>query len=230
MFALIESSRTVAVTEGWSGKFGSFALHSLLIATAVMATRHAQVRPPNDQRPSQTLIWDQQPTPRRGSPVPAPPGVSVKPPPTLAIPNVPPQIPPVTEPVTSFTLVDSMPVRPGPVVVGGTPGTPGGSDPGPAPFEPRYVEEQPVLLSHPPLRYPELLRQAGIEGRIVVEAVLDTLGYAERGSLRIAQGGQAPFEAEALAVVRASTYRPGRVSGHAVRVRVQVPIVFAIRR
>jgi protein TonB len=109
-------------------------------------------------------------------------------------------------------------------VPGGVPGT------SPAPMDALYVEERPVMLAHPELHYPEVLRQAGIEGRVMVEAVLDTLGRAEPASLRVTDSPNPLFDRAALAVVLGSRYRPGRVDGHAVRVRVQVPVAFTIRR
>jgi protein TonB len=87
-----------------------------------------------------------------------------------------------------------------------------------------------VLLGHPVPRYPELLRAAGIEGRVVVEVVLDTLGRAEPQTLRIATSAHLLFDAEASAVVLGSRYRPGRVAGRPVRVRIRVPVSFALRR
>jgi TonB family protein len=101
---------------------------------------------------------------------------------------------------------------------------------GTAPVDARIVEEQPELLSHPELRYPEVLRQAGIEGRVVVETVLDSLGHPEAGSLRVLTSTHLLFDREALDVVQGSRYRPGRIAGRAVRVRVQVPVTFEIRR
>jgi protein TonB len=94
----------------------------------------------------------------------------------------------------------------------------------------RAVEEPPVLLSHPTPGYPALLRSAGIEGRVVVEAVLDTAGRVERGSLRIVSSTHALFVPEASALVLGSRYRPARFGGMVVRVRIQVPVNFAIRR
>ena len=94
----------------------------------------------------------------------------------------------------------------------------------------RVVEELPVLLSHPASRYPDNLRQAGIEGRVVVEAVIDTTGRAERTGLRILSSSHALFEPEASALVLGSRYRPARFGGRPVRVRILVPVVFALRR
>ena len=93
-----------------------------------------------------------------------------------------------------------------------------------------FVEEPPVLLDHPVPGYPELMRRAGIEGRVVVEAVIDTLGRAERGSLRIVSSTHGLFVPEASALVLGSRYRPARFGGKPVRVRVRVPVDFTLRR
>jgi len=102
-------------------------------------------------------------------------------------------------------------------------------DPGQA-FIEAVVDEKPERVSTPSLDYPDLLRQAGIEGTVVVEVIIDTLGRAEPGSLRVVQSTNKAFEIPAKDAVLKSLYRPGRVRGQAVRVLVQVPISFSIRR
>src|SRR5260370_910606 len=78
-------------------------------------------------------------------------------------------------------------------------------------------------------RYPDVLHLAGIEGRVVIEAVLDTTGRAEAGSLSVIGDAHPLFAAEAERVVLSSRYRPGRTQGRAVRVRVRVPVSFSLR-
>lgn len=102
-------------------------------------------------------------------------------------------------------------------------------DPGQA-FIEASVDEKPERISTPSLDYPDLLRQAGIEGTVVIEVIIDTLGRAEPGSLRVVQSTNKAFELPARDAVLKSVYRPGRVRGQAVRVLVQVPISFSIRR
>jgi len=102
-------------------------------------------------------------------------------------------------------------------------------DPGQA-FIEAVVDEKPSLVSPPQLDYPDLLRQAGIEGSVLVEVIIDTTGHAEPPSLRIVQSSNRAFEVSARDAVLKSLYRPGRVRGQAVRVLVQVPINFSIRR
>jgi protein TonB len=102
-------------------------------------------------------------------------------------------------------------------------------DPGQA-FIEAVVDEKPERIKDPPLEYPDLLRQAGIEGNVVIEVIIDTTGHAEPGSLRVVQSTNKAFELSARDAVLKSVYRPGRVRGQAVRVLVQVPISFTIRR
>ncbi|MGH7567943.1 MAG: energy transducer TonB [Gemmatimonadales bacterium] len=91
------------------------------------------------------------------------------------------------------------------------------------------VEERPERLSSPPVQYPELLRQAGIQGRVLVEAVIDTLGRAEPRSVKVVQSPNPGFNQSAITVVQRSLFRPARVHGRAVRVLIRQPIDFNLQ-
>src|SRR5260370_566620 len=45
------------------------------------------------------------------------------------------------------------------------------------------VEERPSLLSAPPPAYPDLLRRAGVQGRVLLRAIVDTTGRVEPSSI-----------------------------------------------
>jgi protein TonB len=92
------------------------------------------------------------------------------------------------------------------------------------------VQESPALLAAPPPAYPPLLRAAGVQGRVEVQLVVDTLGRTEVGSFRIVHSDNPGFEAPAIESLRGALFRPARVFGRAVRVLVQVPVVFVLRR
>ncbi len=49
------------------------------------------------------------------------------------------------------------------------------------------LTEKPRIVSGPRLRYPERLRQARVQGRVVAAAVIDTTGRAEQGSIKIVE-------------------------------------------
>ena len=92
------------------------------------------------------------------------------------------------------------------------------------------VQEKPELLSHPPVVYPPLLQQAGIEGRVMVQAIVDTTGRIEPNSVRVVESANPGFDQPAKVAVLKSLFRPGRVYGRAVRVLVAIPIDFKIGR
>ena len=96
------------------------------------------------------------------------------------------------------------------------------------PWSVARVEEPPQLLAGPVAAYPEALRRAGVEGRVVVETVVDTLGRAEANSVVIIDSPHPGFSAAARDYVLRALFRPARVHGQAVRVLVRVPIDFAI--
>lgn len=173
------------------------------------------------------------PVPRAEAAAPADTAVTIPAAPVFRMPvDVPPIIPaPEQIPMNPPTLTESPTARdtsrsPGP----GSPGTPGNLLAPAAPIDAHLAEEPALLLSHPQPRYPERLRQARVEGRVVVEVVLDTLGRAEPASLRVVRSAHPLFDAEASAVVLASRYRPARVGGRPVRVRILVPVGFSLRR
>jgi protein TonB len=92
------------------------------------------------------------------------------------------------------------------------------------------VEERPEMLTHPPLQYPDLLRQAGVQGRVLVQAIIDTSGRAEPASVKVIQSPNPGFDQPAKQMILKGLFRPARVHGRAVRVLVNVPIDFTIKR
>ena len=91
------------------------------------------------------------------------------------------------------------------------------------------VEQKPEPIEGPMLIYPEDLRRARVQGRVLVEAVLDTLGWAEPLSIRIVSSPHPGFDGPARGYMRWARFRPARVGGRAVRVLVRLPIDFKLR-
>lgn len=92
------------------------------------------------------------------------------------------------------------------------------------------VEEKPAVLAAPEARYPDLLRQAGIEGRVVIRAIIDTSGHAEPNSIRIVRSPNPGFDQPSRNWMLRALFRPARVHGRPVRVLVEVPIDYRITR
>jgi periplasmic protein TonB len=90
------------------------------------------------------------------------------------------------------------------------------------------VDEPAVVLHQPSPRYPPVLQQAGIEGRVLLEFVIDTAGHMETESLRVLETSNPGFNAAAGETVRRSIFRAARVHGGAVRQRTIQSIAFRI--
>ena len=90
------------------------------------------------------------------------------------------------------------------------------------------VEVRPERISGPFPRYPEMLRQAGIEGRVLLEFVIEQDGTVDSSSLHVLESTNRAFEGPARAVIEGSLYRPGEVDGEPVSVLVSQQIGFTL--
>ena len=123
-------------------------------------------------------------------------------------------------PKTGATMPAFSPVYSGPV---SNPGTkPGGLDG-------LRTGENAEVLTGPLPAYPDLLRQAGIQGRVVLEAVVDTTGRVLSQSISVVSATNPGFIAPARQALQATLFRPAMVGETAVRMRVRIPYEFAIR-
>ncbi|HUL49543.1 MAG TPA: TonB family protein [Gemmatimonadales bacterium] len=86
------------------------------------------------------------------------------------------------------------------------------------------VEEKPQLVSAPPLPYPEIMRRLGIEGRVLIQAVVDTTGRVEPGSIKIMSSSNSAFDQPTRQWVLKALFRPARLHGEAVRVLINQPV------
>ena len=77
---------------------------------------------------------------------------------------------------------------------------------------------------------PDLLREAALEGEVLLELVIDTLGHAEPPTVRVIETPHALFAAAARATILRAVYRPGRLAGHPVRTLVRQAVRFELRR
>jgi len=74
------------------------------------------------------------------------------------------------------------------------------------------------------VRYPEAARAAGVEGRVFVQFIVDTRGRVVNPA--VTRGIRADLDAEAVRVIRAARFTPGRQRGRAVCVQMSLPITF----
>ncbi len=94
------------------------------------------------------------------------------------------------------------------------------------------VEDMPQLIGgmnaiYQHLRYPEIARQVGIEGRVVVQFIIDEQGRVVDPVVVRGIGGGC--DEAAVEAVKKVQFTPGRQRGRAVRVRYSLPIVFRLQ-
>ena len=109
--------------------------------------------------------------------------------------------------------------------------------PGPAvmPVDAVYFEyqvEQPVtpVQGSGAIRYPDLLRQAGVEGEVLVQFVVGPDGGADVGSLKVLRETHELFTQAVRNALPQMRFNPARVGGKAVRQLVQQPFTFSVSR
>lgn len=94
------------------------------------------------------------------------------------------------------------------------------------------VEEMPELTGgqtwlYDQINYPEIARKAGIEGRVVVQFVVNTDGKAE--NLQVLRGIGGGCDEEAMRVIGEAEFTPGRQRGVAVPVQMAQTVVFRLQ-
>lgn len=93
------------------------------------------------------------------------------------------------------------------------------------------VEQMPELIGgmaelHRQIVYPEIARRAGIQGRVVVQFIIDEQGYVrDPFVVRSAGGG---LDEAALEAVQRIRFTPGMQRGRPVRVQYTLPVQFRL--
>ena len=79
-------------------------------------------------------------------------------------------------------------------------------------------------------RYPEILLSAGVEGQVLGQFVVDTLGRVESGSFKVIRSDHDLFSAAVRSALPAMRFLPAEVGGRKVKQLVQQPFVFNRQR
>lgn len=94
------------------------------------------------------------------------------------------------------------------------------------------VEQMPELKGglgslQKQIEYPEMARKAGIEGRVIIQFIVNEQGQVENP--RVIRGIGGGCDKEALRVVKQAEFEPGRQRGNPVRVQYSLPITFQLQ-
>jgi protein TonB len=222
------------------GTVASVIVHSILVGLAVYATANAAIK---NEKPRQEKIdfvevkKEEPPPPKDEPPPPPPPDVVATPPPPkgFQVLTAPVEIPDVIPDIDLTKKVIDESDFTGKGVAGGvSKGVEGGKAPVIQTDQPyfEFQVEKPVVPapgSASP-RYPDMLRQAGVEGEVLAQFVVDTTGRAEPGSLKILKSSHDLFVQAVKNALPNMRFIPAEVGGRKVKQLVQQPFTFAIQK
>jgi TonB family protein len=78
-------------------------------------------------------------------------------------------------------------------------------------------------------RYPDILRQSGVEGEVTVAFVVDSTGSVDAGSLKIVASSHTLFAAAVRTALPEMKFIPAEVNGRKVRQLAQQTFLFNVQ-
>jgi len=92
------------------------------------------------------------------------------------------------------------------------------------------VEQQPQMTSFVEPAYPEIARNAGLVGRVTVQVIVDENGNVMSGTPRVLSSTNEVFNQAALDAAAKCKFTPGQMGDRKVRVRVNIPYAFRLKK
>jgi len=224
VLTLLESKRRTGKKRLFGVGFASLAIHSAMIVGFVYATLHAAPREHQVRTDTMVVLLALQEQLKPDDPPPVQLADALKGFHTVAVPVQIPSDIPLVDLQQRFDPKDYS----GSGVEGGR--ASGIVVSGNEVYAEALVEERPALLSAPPPVYPAHLRQAGIQGRVILPAVIDTTGRVEPASVRIMKSPNPEFDQPTKDWVQKALFRPARLGGRSVRVFINLLVDYSITR
>jgi protein TonB len=211
------------------GAVASVATHTALIGLAIYATAQARVEPASLAQVVRPFYFAPPRPPAIAEPGPAVAPKAIKTQLVFVNPAVSITLPSVDVPLPSQGSPD---FRRDPIG-GSTPFAAGSAAPEGtyATFRADQVEKQVSLVpgSASP-RYPEALRMAGVEGRVVARFVVDDKGRVEEATVEVVRSDNPLFDGAVRSALGRMRFTPAEIAGKKVRQLVEMPFVFALSR
>jgi protein TonB len=86
------------------------------------------------------------------------------------------------------------------------------------------------LLKSVTPRYPEVLRQSGVDGRVLIRFTVDTLGRIDQSSVQVVTETHALFSRAVREALSGFRFRPAESNGHKVPALAEMPFEFSLTR
>jgi TonB family protein len=97
-------------------------------------------------------------------------------------------------------------------------------------FEFRVEKQAQVMPGSPEPHYPDLLKKANMEGEVLAQFVVDTMGRVEVASLKVLKSTHPLFTKAVKDVLPDMRFAPAQVGGRKVKQMIQEPFTFALSR
>jgi protein TonB len=216
---------------GIGGTFVSVALHAIIITLAVYVTAHAGQKVVEKNRQEDvTFAKAPEPPPPPPEEKPPPPDVVAAPPPpkgfqVLTAPiNIPDKIPDVD---LSKAVTDEKDFSGKGVAGGKANGVVGGVAQTDQPYF-EFQVEKPALPreGNPNPKYPSMLESSRVEGEVLAQFVVDTMGKADMSTYKVLQASNDLFASSLKTTLPQWRFYPAEAGGHKVKQIVQLPLKF----
>ncbi|MCU0625501.1 MAG: TonB family protein [Gemmatimonadaceae bacterium] len=221
----------------FGGTLVSFVVHAAVISFMVWVTSKTAtaLEKPKEEKIQLTEVKKEEPKPEPKEPPPPDVVVSNNPPPKgFQVLTPPIDVPDVIPEVDLNRKATDEADFSGKGVAGGTSkGVEGGTGPviSDQPYFDFQVEKPAMALpGNPAPNYPEMLRSSGVEGEAMMQFVVDTVGRAEPGSIKVIKASHELFGAAVKAVLPRMKFVPAEVGGRKVRMLVQQSFAFGLNR
>ena len=233
---LIESKRKVDRSAG--GTAMSVIAHAAIIVLLVAVTANAgqkMVEKAKQEDIKFVEVKKPPPPPEPEKPPPPPPEAVAAPPPpkgfqVLTAPvNIPDKIPDVD---LSKSVTDENDFSGKGVAGGVAKGVVGGTGPVRNDDQPyfEFQVEKPVLPreGNPQPRYPSILESSRVEGEVLAQFVVDTVGRAEMNTFKVLKSTNDLFTNSVKNTLPDMKFYPAEAGGRKVKQLVQMPFVFKV--
>jgi protein TonB len=213
----------------------SIAAHVAIIGVTTAATMHGTAAPRTAVKP-EFVVFKATPAPkppeRQASTAPPTSSRTVVPAPITLVISPPTMVPP------SLPDIDlSRGVTPDLVSIGRQPSAPAGGGAGrtfglsDSTASDKWTVREVLMniVSSAKPRYPEVLRQSGVGGRVLVQFTVDTTGRVDMASVRVMQSTHDLFTQAVRSALASFRFKPAEVNGKRVAALAEMPFEFQVR-
>lgn len=220
--------------RGFGGMFGSFVVHAAVIGGAILATAGGSIATLIEEEDEKIdFIKKEEPPPEVKPP---PPDVVVAPPPPkgFQVLIAPVEIPDVLPEIDLSKKMTDEADFTGKGVAGGTSTGVVGGTPQLINTDQTYYEfqvEKPASQIQNvgvPI-YPEILKNAGFQGKVLASFVIDTSGKADVSTFKVISSAHDMFTKAVRDQLPRMRFLPAEVGGRKVKQLVQLPFEFTIK-